>query len=91
MDDNFNAFELLIVEIRVAGGIMSDASVALALLRTFNESDQYKGIAKSIRLNSDFTSICVEDIEAKFVVEAHDQEEKFAGAVNTTIQRIVTL
>ena len=82
MEDHFNAYQLLIAQFRAAGGIMSETSVADALLRTWNETDHYKGIEKSIRLTSDLATISVEYIEAKFVVEAHDQEEKFAGAVN---------
>jgi hypothetical protein len=63
---------------------MSETSVALTLLRT----DQYKGIAKSIRLTSDLATICVKDFEAKFVVKAHDQEEKFACAVNACAREV---
>ena len=58
------------------------------MLRTFNESFQYSGIAKSIRLTSDLATICVENIEAKFVVEVQDQEEKFAGAVNARAREV---
>ena len=82
MEDHFNAFQLLIAQFRAGRGIMSETSVAIALLRALHESDQYKSIAKSIRLTSNLATICVEDIEAKFVVEAHDHEEKFVDAVN---------
>ena len=85
MEDRFNGFQLLIAQFRPAGGIMSVTSVALALLRAFNESDQYKS---SARLTSDLATICVEDIKAKFVVEAHNQEEKFAGSVNARAREV---
>ena len=42
IEDHCNSFRLLVAQYRAVGGTMSDVSVALAMLRTFNDSETYK-------------------------------------------------
>jgi hypothetical protein len=38
IEDHFNSFRLLVAQYRAVGGTLSHVSVALAILRTFNDS-----------------------------------------------------
>ena len=51
---------------------MSDISVALAMLRTFNDSTTYKGIITTIRLSAKLEELTLDLIESKMVIEARD-------------------
>jgi len=52
IEDHFNSFRLLVAQYRAVGGTMSDVSVVLAMLRTFNDSATYKGIIATIRVSA---------------------------------------
>ena len=47
---------------------MSDVSVALAMLRTFNDSATYKGIITTIRVSTKLEELTLDEIESKMVM-----------------------
>jgi hypothetical protein len=51
---------------------MSDVSVALAMLRTFNDSATYKGIITTSRVSAKLEELTLDEIESKMVIEARD-------------------
>jgi hypothetical protein len=51
---------------------MPDVSVALAKLRTFNDSATYKGIITTIRVSAKLEELTLDEIESKMVIEARD-------------------
>jgi len=51
---------------------MTDVSVALAMLRTFNDSATYKGIITTIRVSAKLEELTLNEIESKMVIEARD-------------------
>jgi hypothetical protein len=51
---------------------MSDVSVALAMLRTFNDSATYKGIITTIRVSAKLEELTLDEIESTMVIEARD-------------------
>jgi hypothetical protein len=51
---------------------MYDVSVALAMLRTFNDSATYKGIITTIRVSAKLEELTLDEIESKMVIEARD-------------------
>ena len=72
IEDHFNSFRLLVAQYRAVGGTMSDVSVALAMLRTFNDSATYKGIITTIRVSAKLEELTLDEIESKMVIEARD-------------------
>jgi len=55
---------------------MSDVSVALAMLRTFNDSATYKGIISNTRVSTKLEELNLDEIESKLVIEARDIDEE---------------
>jgi len=72
IEDHFNSFRLPVAQYRAVGGTMSDVSVALAMLRTFNDSATYKGIITTIRVSAKLEALTLDEIESKMVIEARD-------------------
>jgi hypothetical protein len=72
IEDHFNNSRQLVAQYRAVGGTMSDVSVALAMLRTFNNSATYKGIISTIRVSAKLEELTLDEIESKMVIEARD-------------------
>jgi len=53
INSTINSFRLLVAKYRAVGGTMSDVIVALAMLRTFNDSATDKGIECNIDVESE--------------------------------------
>jgi len=51
---------------------MCDVSVALAMLRIFNDSATYKGVITTIRVSTKLEELTLDEIESKMVIEARD-------------------
>jgi hypothetical protein len=72
IEDHFNSFRLLIAQFRAVGGRMSDVSVALAMLRTFNDPATYKGIITTTPVSTKLEKLTLDEIESELVIEARD-------------------
>jgi hypothetical protein len=72
IEDHFNNFRVLVAQYHAVGGTMSDVSVALAMLRPFNDSATYKGIIATIRVSAKLEELTLDEIESKMVIETRD-------------------
>ena len=76
IEGHCNKGRLLVPQYRAVGETMSDVNVALAILRTFNDSATYKGIIITIRVSTKLKEVVPDEIEPKMMVKARDIDMK---------------
>jgi hypothetical protein len=90
---HFKNFRLLVAQYRTVRGTISDVSVVIAILRTFNDSAAYKGIITTIRMNTKLEELTLDEIETKMVIDARDidVESKVGSAEHPNICRALIM